>query len=259
MTLSNRRKKEIASLAKKKYREQLGEVLVEGVRSVEAAVQAGAPLREVLLTEAAQAAPRTRALAQDAAAQGATVYTVAPEELAKVSDVETHQGVLAVAAARWQPVETLAAARTVLALDGLQDPGNAGTLLRTAAWFGVSAVLAGPGTVDLFNPKVVRAAMGGLWDVPLVRTDDLAATLRELRAQGFTCYGADLDGVDARTWQPVHPSVLVLGNEAHGLSEAASEALDARVRIAGSPRRAGTESLNVAAAGAVLLFAWHAR
>ncbi len=251
--LTARRSKEIASLAKKKYRERLGQLLVEGVRSVAAAVAAGAPLVEILTTEAAQQQPRVQALVEEAAVP---VYLLPDRELARLSDVQTSQGVLAVARARLFPEEDLASLPSILALDGVQDPGNVGAVIRTAAWFGAEAVLAGPGTADVFNPKAVRAAMGGLWDVRLARTDDLATALDRLRRHGFACYGADLHGTPARAWTPRRPSVLVLGSEAHGLSPAVRALLDERVVIRGATGRAGAESLNVAVAAGILVYAW---
>lgn len=253
VSLSNRRAKEIASLGQKKYRDRLGQTLVEGVRSVEAAVQAGAPLVDLVVTEAAQEIARVQALLE---AMTGPVYVVAEREIAWLSEVATSQGVLAVVETHWFPEEHLSTLDTVLALDGVQDPGNVGTLLRTAAWFGVEAVLAGPGTADLYHPKVVRAAMGGLWDVHRARTNDLSAVLDVLRQHGFSRYGADLNGTAARYWTPAKPSVLVLGSEAHGLSAAVQATLDERVAIRGGTGRAGTESLNVAVAGGIILYAW---
>ncbi len=253
MGLTERRRKEIASLARRKYRERLGQVLVEGVRSVEAAVAAGAPLLELVVGEGVRAEARVRALLARA---GVPVHVVPDAVVARLSDVQASQGVLAVARAVLVPPATLTTLHRVLVLDGLQDPGNVGTILRTAAWFGVEAVLAGPGTADFFNPKAVRAAMGGLWDVRLARTGDLPAALAGLRAAGFALYGADLAGEDARTWQPATPSALVLGSEAHGLAPAVAAALDARVTVPGHAARRGAESLNVAVAAGILLYAW---
>ena len=252
-SLSNRRSKEIASLAKKKYRERLGQMLVEGVRSVEAAVEADAPLVEILVTAAAQADARVQTLLQAATVP---VHVMPERDLEKLSEVQTSQGILAVARTELLPEDRLATCPTILALDGVQDPGNVGTLIRTAAWFGAGAVLAGPGTADVFNPKVVRAAMGGLWDVMLAHTDDLAACLAALQETGFACYGADLEGTSAARWTPRQPSVLVLGSEAHGLSPGVQALLDERIAIRGTPRREGTESLNVAIAGGILVYAW---
>ena len=219
------------------------------MRSVESAVEAGERLRALFVTEEALAAPRVSALA---AQSGVRAAVVGAKELGRVSETETSQGVVAVAA--MPPEPPLSSLRRVVVLDGVQDPGNVGTLVRTAAWFGLDAVVCGPGTADPFAPKVVRSAMGGLWDVGLVRTRDLGTTLDRLHASGLHLVGADLGGSDASDWAPGGPTALVLGSEAHGLSPAAHARLDARVTLPGRPRRQGAESLNVAVAGGVLMW-----
>jgi RNA methyltransferase, TrmH family len=251
--LSERRKKEIASLRQRKFRERLREVLVEGLRSVEAAVEAGAPLVDMVVTRAALQDPVIRALAERAAVP---VYVVPEPVLERISEVETSQGILATVAETLVDESDLPSLQTILALDGLQDPGNIGTIIRTAAWFGIDAVVAGPGAADFYNPKVVRSAMGGLWDVRLTRTKDLAGLLDRLRKAGFTCYGADLAGVPPSAWKPAAPAVLILGSEAHGLSSEIASRLDERVCVPGSPKRKGTESLNVAMAASILMYRW---
>ncbi len=252
-SLSNRRRTAIGKLTQAKHRRRQGQMLVEGVRAVEAAVAAGAPLTEILVTAEAAADPRVARFLERAAAPA---HVLSPDALAVLSDVQTSQGVLAVARIEAAPEERLRAAQTLLVLDGVQDPGNVGTLLRTAAWFGVEAVAAGRGTAGLHGPKVVRAAMGAHWDLALARTPDAGALLDRLRAAGFACYGADLDGTPAGTWAPRRPSALVVGSEAHGLSTAVQGRLDGHVALHGAPTRRGTESLNVAVAGGILLYEW---
>lgn len=251
--LTARRRKEIASLARKKHRQQLGQMLVEGVRSVEAAILVGAPVVEVVVSENAMKDSRVQAMLQKTEV---SVYVLPEREIARLSDVQASQGVLAVTRMPLCSEKELAGAATILALDGVQDPGNVGTLIRTAAWFGIDAVLAGAGTADLFQPKVVRSAMGGLWEVQLAQTTHLSETLMRLQQQGMVCYGADLEGMPASAWQPQHPSILVMGSEAHGLSPQVDAQLDERVAIGGSSHRVGTESLNVAVAAGVLMYLW---
>ena len=244
---------DLARFDRRRVRDEARAFVVEGVRSVESAVEAGAALVAVFVTEDAAALPRVAALLDGAAHAGARIEAARARDLARVTETETSQGVVAVAA--MPPEADLRGARRVLVLDGVQDPGNVGTLVRTAAWFGLDAVVAGPGTADLFSPKVVRSAMGGLWDVALARPSDLAACLSALRADGVQIVGAALDGPDAAAWHPPVRAALVLGSEAHGLSDATTALLDGAVRIGGAPRRGGAESLNVAVAGGVLMWA----
>ena len=258
--LSNRREKEIRKLTRRKHRRKQGRALVEGVRAVAAALEAQAPLASLVVAgEALDGDARVAELARRATRRDLSVYTTPPETLASLSDVASPQGVLAVVRAEMTPARALAEAEEgVLVLDGVQDPGNAGTALRTAAWFGAGAVLAGPGTAGLYGPKTVRAAMGAHWRLTLSRTDALSDALHRLRRSGFALYGADLTGTPASAWAPRRPSALVLGSEAHGLSVPALDAVSERVALpaAGGGEAAGVESLNVAVAGGILMYEW---
>lgn len=261
--LSNQRRKDIASLHRRKYRARHGQTLVEGTRAVTSAVEASAPITDIVLTKAMAARSDTRELLR--ALSGAVPFWIADaEEMSQVSGVESPQGLLAVVERRYVDVEGLmgdadaeeGTAPAVLALDGVQDPGNVGTIIRTAAWFGVSAVVAGPGTAGLFSPKVMRAAMGGHWDLSLSRTDRLGDVLDVCRRHGLPVYGADLYGTNAAEWAPRHPSALVLGSEAHGLSADVLDRLDEPIAIPGAADRQGAESLNVAIASGILVYEW---
>lgn len=251
MTPSRRHLRDLARLAHRRHRDAAGRFLVEGVRSVESAVAAGAPLAEVLVTDEALRDPRVAALL--GRLRDVPVHVVPASDLARVADTRTAQGVLAVSLLRRADPTALPA--PLVALDGVQDPGNVGAVVRTAAWFGAAAVLTGPGTADPFGPKAVRAAMGGLWDVALAETDDLAGALAHLARRGLPAYGADLEGEPVGAWRPPRAAVLVLGSEAHGLSPAVRAHLAGRVRIGGGGR-AGVESLNVAVAAGILLHRW---
>ena len=251
--------KNLASLRRRKGRREHGLFLVEGIRLVRAAVEAGAQLTEILIEHELSGEAQLRASLE---AAGVPIHVVARKELAHLSDVQHGQGVIAVAqSVVTEATDGLERARTVLALDGVQDPGNVGALVRTAAWFGVDVVLAGPGTADLENPKVVRGSMGGLWDVRLVRADDLGAALENLSQNGMTITGADLGGQPAREWKAGREGVLILGSESHGISDGVRARLDHRVSLL--PKRPaegrGVESLNVVVAGGILMERWLGR
>lgn len=258
--LSNRRRKEISALAQRKYRKRYGQTLLEGRRAVASALDAGAPLVDLVVSEAARHEPEVVDLIEQASVP---VYTAPDDVMNQLSDVQTSQGVLAVVRRVYETTDELAASldtsSAVVVLDRVQNPGNAGTIMRTAAWFGADAVVAGPGTVGLYGPKVLRAAMGAHWDLRIARSDDLGGTLYTLRQHGAALYGADLTGLRAADWQPARPSVLVLGSEAHGLSPGVQDVLDATVALPGAARRRGTESLNVAVAAGILVYEWLGR
>ena len=255
--LSNRRRKQISRLTRRKHRLERGATLIESRRALTSAVEAGAPIVELVVTEEARNDPEIQSLVDRA---GAPVHVTDAETLRKMADVQSPQGVLAVVERKLQEagdlVAGLAERATVLLLDGVQDPGNVGTLVRTAAWFGVEAVVAGPGTAGLFHPKVMRAAAGGQWDVACARSESLPDLLDTLRRSSFSLYGADLEGTRADAWAPQRPSALVLGSEAHGLSAAVLNRLDEPVSIPAAPRRRAAESLNVAVAAGILVYEW---
>lgn len=248
-----RQLKETADLSRRKHREATGCFIVEGLRSVQSALDAGSDIVSVFVTpESGLPDDLARRLERQT-----TLLEVSARDMAKLSDVTTPPGILAVVrkpvAADGQAMD----GRT-LVLDGVQDPGNVGTLIRTAAWMGVNRVLIGPGTADPYAPKVIRASMGGIWDVELVSADDPAAWLAAARKQGASVWVADMEGTSADSWSPGTPSVLVIGNEAHGPSSAVKKACDGAVSIPKRGSQRGVESLNAAVAGAILMERWTA-
>ncbi len=252
-SLSRRRRHQITQLRRKRKRDKLGQMIVEGVRGVESAVAASAPLLEIIVTSSAASSPRVQRVLQQASAP---VFTVDEAEMAELAPAETSQGIVAIAETRVADLAELTASERILILDGVQDPGNVGTMIRTAAWFGIGAVVSTRGTAGFFGPKVVRAAAGSLWDVQLATVSDAGPALDYLRIKGFSFYGADLQGTPAQHWRPGTPSVLVMGSEAHGLSPRVLDFLDERVSIPGAAGREGAESLNVGVAAGILLFKW---
>ncbi|MEQ9103223.1 MAG: RNA methyltransferase [Rhodothermales bacterium] len=259
MQLTERRRKEIARLSRKKHRDETGECILEGFRSVDAAIDAGADIRDILVAESVEVPARLMRRAP------VPITRTDERTLMKLTETTTSPGVLAVVGIPVFGLDGLADARRILVLDSVQDPGNVGTLVRTAAWFGVDAVVAGPGTADFWSPKTLRATMGGVWDVPLLVVDDLAETLRGL---GMPVFVADMDGTPVRSWAAPERSVLVLGSEAHGVSAAVRALSHGSVSIPMGGRQSepetghgrtsgrGVESLNVAVAGGILIAAW---
>lgn len=255
--LPNRRRKTIASLTRRRHRRRHNQTLIEGPRALDAALAAEAPVVECVVTHEAQEDPRIQQLLDR---MNVPTYVTDVETMQHLTDVATPQGIVAVVERLLLGSETLLdrlpGDATVLLLDGVQDPGNVGTLLRTGAWFGVDAVVAAPNTAGLYGPKVMRAAAGGHWAVHLSRTDTPGTLLDRLRRTGWSLYGADLEGLPARAWTPKRPSVLALGSEAHGLSPAVLDRLDTPVALPGAAHRPSAESLNVAVAGGILVYEW---
>ena len=212
----------------------------------------GCRLRALFATEAALG--RTPALA----AFADRTTPVAPHVAEKLAGTRSSQDVFALfETPSTDPAPLLAEARRLLALEGVQDPGNVGTLLRSAAAFGFDGVLLGPGCAAPFSPKVLRASMGAAGRLPLGHCPDLPAALAALRGRGVSCLAAALYHSrpldEAGTAFP-RGVCVVIGSEGQGLSQPTVRACSAAVRI---PMTDRVESLNAGVAGSILL--WHFR
>ena len=247
---------------RRKARERNGLFVAEGIRTVEGLLASPLRITGALACELLERTHRGVALAAALAARGIDVERVSERDFLSASDTEHPQGVLAIAE---QPTHNLASVGEsagtdgasqpvrVLVLDGIQDPGNVGTLLRTAAALGCAASSALPGTVDVWNAKVVRSAAGMQFRHPTVTTtgEELAPFLR---ARAIVLWGADATGrsVDA-LGAPVPPRLaLAVGNEGAGISEVLRASC---ARMVSLPMAPGAESLNVAVAAGIALFA----
>ena len=192
------------------------------------------------------------------AALGPAVVEITQPVAEKLAGTRSTQGVFALfKTPATDPAPLLATARRILALEAVQDPGNVGTLLRSAAAFGFDAVLLGPGCAAPFSPKVLRASMGAAGRLPLGVCADLPAALGALRGRGVACLAAALykaRPLDAVGTQFPGGVCVVIGSEGQGLSDAAIAACSAAVRI---PMTDRVESLNAGVAGSILL--WHFR
>jgi RNA methyltransferase, TrmH family len=225
--------------------------LLEGAQGIRAALDASAPVATLLATPAAAA--RHRRLLDDAGAAGAEVLLVAERVLHGLAQTVTPQGLVAVVPSVVRGLDALPAApRLVAVLTEVRDPGNAGTVLRAADAFGADAVATTAGSVDPESPKAVRASAGSLFHLAVlagVAWPDLAGALA---GRGVALVGADPHARDSVDAAPLEgPTAVVLGNEAHGLGADVRRDLDHLVRL---PTRGRAESLNLAAAAAVLLW-----
>lgn len=237
-------------LKRRKARERLGLFVAEGTRTVESLLDSTLVVRGVLCTDTDD--PRGDALRRRIQALGLPLLEVTEPEFASAADTETPQGILAVAEIPRRDPEGLPTVGNVLVLDALQDPGNVGTIIRSAAALGVGTTLALPGTVDLWNAKVVRSAMGTLFTHPALPLPwDAAADW--LHRHALPLWVAAADGEPLDTAVQTRPSrvAIVVANEGAGVSPHVAAAAARRVAI---PMAPGVESLNVAVAAGILLY-----
>ena len=244
-SVQNERVKYVRSLARRRIRQREGRFVVEGTRLVREMVRAGERPALVLYTEAWAARPEARLLLPELVLANDGAYPVDEAVFVACADTQMPQGVLAVVPFV-QPRERPG---LILILDGLRDPGNVGTLLRSAEAAGVGHVLLAPGTVDLYNPKVVRGAMGAHFRLPGNQLTWPAITEHVAGRAVWLADAAGETAYDAVDWTV--PSALIVGGEASGSSKEASGLASGTVRI---PMAGGAESLNAAMAATVILF-----
>jgi TrmH family RNA methyltransferase len=244
-------------LAKRAFRQRARSFLAEGPQAVAEALASGATVTDLFLT--GQARARHGELAAEAARRGAAVHAVSGDVMAELAQTVTPQGLLAVCRFVDVPLARLAEAspRLVVILASIRDPGNAGTVLRTADAAGADGVIFSEASVDPYNSKCVRASAGSLFHLPVVVGVPLAESVAALRGAGLQVLAAD--GGAALTLDEVthasslgQPTAWLFGNEAWGLPGALLALADEAVAV---PIYGRAESLNLAAAAAVCLYA----
>ena len=233
-------------LSRKKYRDREKRYLIEGENLIREALCSGVGIVSLLIREGS--------FPEDEFGQEA--YVTAPELFDRIAQTETSQGVLAVASrSEWSEAEVsdrCAGGRNIVVLDRLQDPGNIGTIIRTAEGAGYAAVVCMKGTADIYSPKVVRACAGSLFRMPVLQAGDVPA-LRELAGRlgkrlAVTC----VENADRYDELDLTENIaLVIGNEGNGCSEEMIAAADLRVTI---PMQGSLESLNASVAAGILMY-----
>lgn len=241
--LSRQKRADIRNLSRKKVRIETGRFIAEGRRAVEQILANGRIRIEMILTDgdAFDAGP-------------VAVHRLNKAEFSEFSDTETSQGVIAVCVTppMAATASICATPGMILALDGLQDPGNLGTLVRTAAWFDAAGVFLGHGTTELYQPKVVRSTAGATGMLPAAE-GDLAGMLAEAASAGrpiFILDGGD-DSIPLESATYPSNSVIVVGNEGRGVSPSILNLPNPKVRICGNASK--VESLNAAVAASIAL------
>jgi TrmH family RNA methyltransferase len=239
-------------LGRRKAREKHSLFVAEGVRSVEELLRSGLKVRGALVAPQLVAAPRGLALRQSLEKSGVEIAEVPENDFRSAAETESPQGVIAIGEIPARSLDTLDVGPVCrfLLLDGVQDPGNVGTILRTAAALGATATIALPGTVDLWNAKVIRSSMGAQFAHPSFHAD-LDETLAFLERSRIELWAADAGGVPLAREAASPRLAIAVGNEGAGLSSKIQE--KARKTIA-LPVSAGVDSLNVAVAAGIILY-----
>lgn len=256
--LQNEQIKELVRLQLRKGRKETGAFLIEGVRFVEEALKAGVKPVKIVVSPKLTETGRGQELLDRCREQGCPVLEVEQRVLAKIADTEQPQGIVAVVTQphnSWPDILEGRKDKGIplwLVVDGVQDPGNLGTIIRTAHAAGISGICMTPGTVDLFNPKTLRSTMGSIFHLTVLQGVEPLEILEEAKSRDWQVVVGDIAGeleyfqVDFQK-----ATLLVVGSETQGPSQQFVESATHRVKIS-MPGEA--ESLNVAVAAGVMLF-----
>lgn len=232
--------KRIRALAQKKQRYLSKQFIVEGEKLVGELLQSKLPYILIAATQDWMAKNNN---------QVANCEEITDEDLGKVSQLQQANKVLAVVDFLEFDAASIHAGQRVLALDNINDPGNLGTILRIADWFGFDAVLLSENCVDPYNSKAVQATMGAIFHVPFFQVESLELTLTQLKGQGKLLYTAEMNGENLKSATLQLPGILIMGSESHGVRPEISALADKKLFIEGYGK---SESLNVGVATGIL-------
>ncbi len=238
--------KYLSSLKLKKKRKSESKFIVEGVRSVLEGLKSDYICEEIFIAEKQDSFLEIIDLAK---VKNVKITEVTQTHLKKITDTVHPQKI----AALFRITETnIQLSNIILALENISDPGNLGTIIRTADWLGVKNILLSKESVDIFNPKVLRSTMGSIFHINFKYVENFQDQLLKIKEEGYEIFLADLNGTNISEYKkPINKSVLILSNEAFGPTEKTKEIADVKLTI---PKLGQAESLNVSIAGGILMW-----
>lgn len=241
-SLENKLVKEIISLQSKKQRHKTGKFLLESKRSIEEAIIYKTEPEMLMIREGFDVPEFLLKYQQ-------ITFVVTDKVFSKISTTENSQGIIAVYKFFQSKLNNLLTKDKLLYLDGIQDPGNLGTIIRSAAAFDLGGILIGPGTVDLYNDKVLRSTLGGIFAIPII--DIKTEELKLFKKHGFNIIGATLGGKNLKNYNFTKKIIVGIGNENKGLSQEFISLADDFITIEISD---SMESLNASVAASIILY-----
>ena len=242
--------KNIRKLKEKKYRDANNEYLIEGIKLIKEAVEEKAKIKLIVVCEES---------IEDGDIDQKLLYEIAKYDCIYVNkkvfsiltDVQNPQGILAVIEKKNNEENINYKEDIIVVLDGIQDPGNLGTILRTIDSAGLSQVIVSKETADSYNPKVVRSTMGAIFRVNVIESEDLLQTLKNLKKHKYKIMATSLENNNSIYDVEYNKKVIVIGNEANGVSKNVLEYADEKIKI---PMLGKTESLNASVATSIILY-----
>jgi len=240
--------KHLHSLKQKKYREKYGEFMIEGTRIITSALESENTLKMVFVTEQFKDSVSSNPVLEQANKKNIPNKIVDEKTMDKITDTENPAGISAVCSLPKLKSSLNHFTGPGLFLDGISDPGNLGTIFRTASWFGITNIVLSPDCVNPFNPKVVRGGMGAHFHLSFYQVP-----LKSLSENNYEIIGTDITGTPVQKFKQKNSQnwILVLGSEAHGISEENRNFLDESISIS---KYGDGESLNVAVSAGILFY-----
>lgn len=242
--------KNIRKLKEKKYRDIENEFIVEGIKLVEEAIEENATIKQIVVCEECVNDGTLTQEIRYKIAKCECIY-VTEKVFNLLSDVKTPQGILAVIRKKNKNNEIDYSQDIIIALDGIQDPGNLGTILRTVDSAGLNQIIISKNSADSYNPKVVRSTMGAIFRVNIIETDNLVETLKQVQKNKFEVVVTALDTNNSIYDIEYKNKAIIIGNEANGVSKEVQDLANKKVKI---PMLGKTESLNASVATSIMIY-----
>ena len=242
--------KHVKKLKDKKYIEQSNEYVIEGIKLVEEAINENAKIKQIVICEECTKTQEISKKLMYEIASFDCIY-VTENVFNNITEVKNPQGILAVIERKNSENEINYNEDIIVALDGIQDPGNLGTILRTVDSIGLKQILVSKETADVYNPKVVRSTMGAIFRVKVIECEDLEKTLKQIKKHKYEIVVTSLQTNESIYDIEYNKKVIVIGNEANGVSKEIQEMADKKVKI---PMLGKTESLNASVATGIVLY-----
>ncbi len=246
--LSQNLKTKLRKLQNKKYREEFQEFIVEGVKGIKEAVSSGAVLKAVIFDEERKEEKDLHNLIS--LVKNANLHYCNVLELRGLYGTETFPGVMAIIAMKKEGIEDLLDDTPIILLDKINDPGNLGTIIRTADWFGLHNILLSEGSVDPYNEKTVRSSMGSIFRVKIVSSSNILSDLSEIKEKKYRVISLFMNGKNINELSPETKTVYLFGSESHGIDK---ELQDLSDEIYSIPGKGSAESLNIAIAAGIVM------
>lgn len=242
--------KHIKKLKDKKERDLSNEYMIEGIKLIKEAIQENAKIKQIIICDDCK---KTESIEKDIMyeiAKQNCIY-VTNKVFNSITEVTNPQGILAIIEKQNKEEQIDTTQEIILALDDIQDPGNLGTILRTADSIGLTQILVSKGTADCYNPKVVRSTMGAIFRVKIIECEDLEKTLKEMKKHKYEITVTSLQTENSIYDINYNKKAVVIGNEANGVRKEIQDMADKKIKI---PMLGKTESLNASVATGIILY-----